>query len=187
MFSKWPAHKRRPAFGLCYSSPLLPALLSCRWRGFRIRGLTIHIYSTQQHSYHSCARGACSSLIWWVGWSLRMSQKDHSQCGTGCGCGALQVQSMQICHWLECKCLSSFFLTAAQSFLALNRTPIIQTSTRKTTIFVWFTLFISFAAYARFVTLVISDITNYLGIACFTVRKKDDKGVWHSAQPDKLS
>ncbi|KAF9474979.1 choline ethanolaminephosphotransferase [Pholiota conissans] len=65
--------------------------------------------------------------------------------------------------------------------------PIIQTCPRNTTIFVWFTLAISFLTYARFVSLVISDITNYLGIACFTVRKKDEKGVWHDARPDKLS
>jgi ethanolaminephosphotransferase len=48
----------------------------------------------------------------------------------------------------------------------------------KTTIFVYLTLTISIFAYARFCSLVISDITNYLGIACFTVRKKDENGVW---------
>ena len=34
---------------------------------------------------------------------------------------------------------------------------------------------------ARFCTLVINDITEYLGIACFTVRKKDKAGDWVSA------
>jgi len=62
--------------------------------------------------------------------------------------------------------------------------PIIQRSHRNTMIFVWVTLAVSFLAYARFVTLVIRDITNFLGIACFTVRKKDDKGVWHDARPN---
>jgi ethanolaminephosphotransferase len=49
-----------------------------------------------------------------------------------------------------------------------------------TTIFVYLTLTISIAVYARFCSLVINDITNYLGIACFTVRKKDDDGVWRA-------
>ena len=45
------------------------------------------------------------------------------------------------------------------------------------------TLLLSFLTYARFVYLVINDITNYLGIACFTVRKKGKDGVWRSAVP----
>ena len=44
----------------------------------------------------------------------------------------------------------------------------------------------SFLVYARFVTLVIRDITNYLGIACFTVRKKDEKGDWAYANPEEM-
>ena len=51
----------------------------------------------------------------------------------------------------------------------------LQTSSKNTTIFVWVTLAVSFVAYGRFVSLVIRDITNYLGIACFTVGKKDKK------------
>ncbi|KAF4611587.1 hypothetical protein D9613_004532 [Agrocybe pediades] len=65
----------------------------------------------------------------------------------------------------------------------LGIAPIIQRSQRHTSYFVWLTLIVSFVAYARFVTLVIGDITNYLGIACFTVRKKDEKGVWRDAVP----
>ena len=49
------------------------------------------------------------------------------------------------------------------------------------------TLGVSFVSYARFCTLVISDITNYLGIACFTVRKKDVCGQWRrAASVDKI-
>ncbi|RXW17687.1 hypothetical protein EST38_g8165 [Candolleomyces aberdarensis] len=66
----------------------------------------------------------------------------------------------------------------------IGRSPIFQTSPRHTAYVVWATLIISMLAYARFVTLVIRDITNYLGIACFTVRKKDEHGVWKSAQPE---
>jgi len=61
--------------------------------------------------------------------------------------------------------------------------PLIQHSQKNTTIFVWLTLFVSLIVYARFVTLVIKDITNYLGIACFTVRKRDEKGDWADARP----
>ena len=39
--------------------------------------------------------------------------------------------------------------------------------------FVWVTLVITLIAYGRFVSLVIWDITNYLGVACFTVKKKE--------------
>ncbi|KAF8958271.1 choline ethanolaminephosphotransferase [Flammula alnicola] len=61
--------------------------------------------------------------------------------------------------------------------------PIIQNSSRNSTIFVWVTVVVSFFAYARFVTLVINDITDYLGIACFTVRKKDEQGHWQDVTP----
>ena len=59
-----------------------------------------------------------------------------------------------------------------------------QTSIRNTTIVVWVTLLISFFAYARFCTLVIEDITEYLGIACFTVKKRDKMGVWRDVTGD---
>jgi len=58
--------------------------------------------------------------------------------------------------------------------------PIIQTTPGRLRLFVLATLVVSFASYARFVTLVINDITEYLGIACFTVRKKDAEGHWAS-------
>jgi ethanolaminephosphotransferase len=60
----------------------------------------------------------------------------------------------------------------------------VQTSSKNATIFVWVTLVITFITYGRFVSLVIQDITNYLGIACFTVGKKDKKGDGYSEQPN---
>ena len=48
-------------------------------------------------------------------------------------------------------------------------------------------LAVALVTYARFVVLVISDITNYLGIACLTVRKKDARGVWRSALQPRSS
>ncbi|KIK94389.1 hypothetical protein PAXRUDRAFT_828044 [Paxillus rubicundulus Ve08.2h10] len=69
----------------------------------------------------------------------------------------------------------------------LDRSPIIQSTPKRTAIFIYLTVAISFIAYARFCTLVIKDITEYLGIACFTVRKKDAEGVWRDTrdiQPD---
>ena len=65
--------------------------------------------------------------------------------------------------------------------MPLYRPPLVQTSSKNATIFVWVTLGITLIAYGRFVTLVIQDITNYLGIACFTVGKKDKKGNGYSA------
>jgi ethanolaminephosphotransferase len=66
--------------------------------------------------------------------------------------------------------------------VAYHRDPIIQYSQKNTAIFVYLTLVMSFFSYARFCTLVINDITNYLGIACFTVRKKDAGGVWRDTK-----
>jgi len=64
----------------------------------------------------------------------------------------------------------------------IGRGPLIQYSRKNTAIFVYLTLAVSFLSYARFCTLVINDITNYLGIACFTVRKKDAEGVWRDTK-----
>jgi ethanolaminephosphotransferase len=50
----------------------------------------------------------------------------------------------------------------------------------RTTIFVYASLVLSLIFYARFCVLVIKDITEYLGIACFTVRKKNEKGEWQA-------
>ncbi|OCH95703.1 Choline/ethanolaminephosphotransferase [Obba rivulosa] len=71
-------------------------------------------------------------------------------------------------------------LDANMPFL-LNRPPLIQSSPQRMAIFVYTTLAISFLSYARFCTLAINDITEYLGIACFTVRKKDRSGTWVDA------
>jgi ethanolaminephosphotransferase len=58
---------------------------------------------------------------------------------------------------------------------------LIQNSPERTEKFVYVVLVVAFVTYARFVMLVVSDITNYLGIACLTVRKRDANGVWKSA------
>jgi len=63
----------------------------------------------------------------------------------------------------------------------LGRPPLIQHSPKMTEKFVYVVLVVAIATYARFVMLVIFDITNYLGIACLTVRKRDGNGVWRSA------
>ncbi|KAJ3547758.1 hypothetical protein NM688_g5370 [Phlebia brevispora] len=64
----------------------------------------------------------------------------------------------------------------------LNRPPLIQHSPHNLGVVIFATLAISMISYGRFCTLVIDDITNFLGIACFTVRKKDIVGVWRRAQ-----
>jgi len=67
----------------------------------------------------------------------------------------------------------------------LGRPPIFQTTPGRLHLFVLATLVVSLASYMRFVTLVINDITEYLGIACFTVRKKDAGGYWASPTKPK--
>ncbi|KAL0568840.1 hypothetical protein V5O48_013134 [Marasmius crinis-equi] len=62
--------------------------------------------------------------------------------------------------------------------------PIIQSTETRMGVFIWVTLAISVLAYGRFCYRVIGDITNYMGIACFTVRKRDKDGEWRDASGD---
>lgn len=78
--------------------------------------------------------------------------------------------------------LTLFVLSLTPLF---DRPPIIQYSHGSTAWFVYGTLAISLFTYGRFCTLVINDITNYMGIACFTVRKKDAAGIWRDATKEK--
>ncbi|KAJ3853734.1 Choline/ethanolaminephosphotransferase [Lentinula lateritia] len=64
--------------------------------------------------------------------------------------------------------------------------PMIQSTPLLTTLYVYTTFLISFIAYARFCVLVINDITNFMGIACFTVRKKDKEGHWRNVTGEAL-
>lgn len=80
--------------------------------------------------------------------------------------------------------LSQFLDLPLTSYLSLSSPPIIQSTPQLTALFVYSTLFISFITYARFCTLVIRDITNFMGIACFTVRKMDSEGKWIDVQED---
>ncbi|EIN14321.1 Choline/ethanolaminephosphotransferase [Punctularia strigosozonata HHB-11173 SS5] len=65
--------------------------------------------------------------------------------------------------------------------ILFGRPPLVQNTFARTALVVWLNLAVSFASYARFCTLVINDITEFLGIACFTVRKKDAHGEWQNA------
>ena len=58
-------------------------------------------------------------------------------------------------------------------FLWSCRPPIIQSTPERTAIFVYLTLAISLFAYVRFYVLVTREITEYLGIECFTLPKKN--------------
>jgi ethanolaminephosphotransferase len=63
-----------------------------------------------------------------------------------------------------------------------DRSPVFQTTPERRALAVYATLLISLISYGRFVYLVINDITDYLGIACFTVRKRDKEGHWEDAK-----
>jgi ethanolaminephosphotransferase len=65
----------------------------------------------------------------------------------------------------------------------MTRPPFIQHSPENTERFVFVVLAVALVTYIRFAVMVISDISNYLGIACLTVHKKDASGVWRSALP----
>ncbi|KAG8905846.1 hypothetical protein FRC01_008221, partial [Tulasnella sp. 417] len=61
--------------------------------------------------------------------------------------------------------------------------PLIQRTPKSCAIFMAVSIAYSLVAYTRFCTLVIQDITNFLGIACFTVRKRDPvTGDWLTSQ-----
>ena len=68
------------------------------------------------------------------------------------------------------------YLMIFSFFRFCYRPPFVQTSLKNTTMFVWVTLVITLIAYGRFASLVIWGITNYLGVACFTVKKKEGEG-----------
>lgn len=78
-------------------------------------------------------------------------------------------RSVQVLSWI---------LSHSETAFVRHRPPIIQSSPHNVALFVYTTLALSFFAYARFCVLVINDITEYMGIACFTVRKKDKEGHW---------
>jgi len=59
-----------------------------------------------------------------------------------------------------------------------GRAPVIQTNTLNMALFVFVTLVVSVVSYGRFVRLVIKDITDFVGFACLTVKKKDRNGNW---------
>ncbi|KAG8749470.1 hypothetical protein FRC14_001340, partial [Serendipita sp. 396] len=63
-----------------------------------------------------------------------------------------------------------------------DKQPIFQTTPERRAIAVYATLLLTLASYGRFVYSVINDITDYLGIACFTVRKRDKEGHWEDAK-----
>jgi hypothetical protein len=135
--------------------------------------------------YRFFVLGAYSSHIRSEEWFWLMWQAHFSPSGIGFGFGVSWVLLMRICPCLLTgKILLGFFTQFSHDTSLLRRPPLVQTSSKNTTLFVWLTLGMTFIAYSRFISLVIWDITNYLGIACFTVRKKDKNGNWYSAQPN---
>jgi hypothetical protein len=90
---------------------------------------------------------------------------------------------MPTCHSSLGGKISQVYHVAALLMRRMTRPPLIQHSPENTKKFVFVVLAVALATYARFVYLVVSDITNYLGIACLTVRKKDASGVWRSVPP----
>ncbi|CED82236.1 sn-1,2-diacylglycerol ethanolamine-and cholinephosphotranferases [Phaffia rhodozyma] len=59
--------------------------------------------------------------------------------------------------------------------------PVIQSTQTKSSGFILLSLFVALAIYLNFAFSVIWQITEYTGIACFTVRKKDQSGHWVKA------
>ena len=79
---------------------------------------------------------------------------------------------------------SHYKLDSVQTDIRLSA-PLIQTTLRRTEELAFATMIVAGITYGRFVVTVINEITNYLGIACLTVRKKDKNGEWQDANPEK--
>lgn len=138
-----------------------------RGLGFAIRA------SSRQDDPGSCNKHPFP----YVGLDLGM---EYNRC---CGCESASIDwKVRICSRVPSPPSYSLFSANKQPFVIFLRSPIIQSNAKNTTVFVYLTLLISAYAYVRFCTLVINDITNYLGIACFTVRKKDADGVWRDVK-----
>ena len=88
---------------------------------------------------------------------------------------------MPICHSFSAGKICQMDRAGTWLTWLMTRPPLIQDSPEMTEKFVYVVLVVVFVTYARFVVLVVSDITNYLGIACLTVCKRDANGVWRSA------
>ncbi|RSH90063.1 hypothetical protein EHS25_001396 [Saitozyma podzolica] len=59
-----------------------------------------------------------------------------------------------------------------------GREPLVQNSPTTANVFIFMSFLIALFNYVRFAREVIWQITEYTGIACFTVRHKDEQGRW---------
>jgi ethanolaminephosphotransferase len=75
-----------------------------------------------------------------------------------------------------------FFSSVWNEANIFSRPPVFQTTPERRAMAIYATLGITIVLYGRFVYRVINEITDYLGIACFTVRKKDKAGHWEDAK-----
>ncbi|THH31035.1 hypothetical protein EUX98_g3163 [Antrodiella citrinella] len=108
---------------------------------------------------------------------------------------AHQVGRMILAHvtkepfpWFDAMWIWSLIGAIDANLLRLiGRQPLIQHSPENVKIFIHLSLALSLISYTTFCAQVINEITNYLGIACFTVRKKDESGAWRrAASVDKI-
>lgn len=59
-----------------------------------------------------------------------------------------------------------------------GKEPFIQSNAERTKIFIMVSAAIAVINYLRFAKQVIWQITDFIGVACFTVRHKDESGGW---------
>lgn len=60
--------------------------------------------------------------------------------------------------------------------------PILHATESRRNVFIGLSFVVALVTYLHFAFTVIWAITNHLGVACFTVRKKDENGEWVDAQ-----
>ncbi|KAJ9125085.1 hypothetical protein QFC22_000038 [Naganishia vaughanmartiniae] len=101
-------------------------------------------------------------------------------------CFAYQVSKLILAHvtkspfpyWNGMMLWSALGAIDANAPLLFGREPFIQNTEQKATYFVLASMVIAILNYLRFAKSVIWQITDFTGLACFTVRHKDEQGGW---------
>ncbi|WWC87383.1 uncharacterized protein L201_002272 [Kwoniella dendrophila CBS 6074] len=80
--------------------------------------------------------------------------------------------------WNGMMVYSLFGMLDANALWWFGREPLVQSSPVAANVFIGMSFFVALFNYIRFAREVIWQITEYTGIACFTVRHKDANGQW---------
>ncbi|OWZ66331.1 hypothetical protein AYX14_03140 [Cryptococcus neoformans] len=81
-------------------------------------------------------------------------------------------------YWNGMMIFSLFGAADANMGWLFGREPLVQSSPVAANVFIWMSFVVALFNYVRFAREVIWQICEYTGLACFTVRHKDENGKW---------